>query len=196
MDTSPASVSMIWRICRTKSLELVLKLNTCNSFFFFCFSDGWVLFLSHNYNRLNKSNVVAFPPGYSLQPCMMSFVFSVWLKLHIFSLSFLFQLLEGSFTSQVSHEVDGLIFQPCGVSLYLCVQFIAVVLFLKVLGHRVIVKHSFSSTELLRWQLVSQHQGRCQRKLHMTVWWDKKYDSVEFFYTLRHQKNSNVFLWQ
>ncbi|CDQ65422.1 unnamed protein product [Oncorhynchus mykiss] len=25
-----------------------------------------------------------------------------------------FQLLEGSFTSQVSHEVDGLIFQPCG----------------------------------------------------------------------------------
>lgn len=31
-----------------------------------------------------------------------------------------FQLLEGSFTSQVSHEVDGLIFQPCGVSLHLC----------------------------------------------------------------------------
>lgn len=27
------------------------------------------------------------------------------------------QLLEGSFTSQVSHEVDGLIFQPIGVSL-------------------------------------------------------------------------------
>lgn len=30
---------------------------------------------------------------------------------------FVFQLLEGSFTSQVSHEVDGLIFQPCGVSI-------------------------------------------------------------------------------
>lgn len=31
---------------------------------------------------------------------------------------FIFQLLEGSFTSQVSHEVDGLIFQPCGVRLH------------------------------------------------------------------------------
>lgn len=30
-----------------------------------------------------------------------------------------FQLLGGSFTAQVSHEVDGLIFQPCGVRLSL-----------------------------------------------------------------------------
>ncbi|XDV42399.1 hypothetical protein PO909_011071 [Leuciscus waleckii] len=29
------------------------------------------------------------------------------------------KLLEGSFTSQVSHEVDGLIFQPIGAYLYL-----------------------------------------------------------------------------
>lgn len=35
-------------------------------------------------------------------------------------MSSFFQLLEGSFTSQVSHEVDGLIFQPCGVSHHPC----------------------------------------------------------------------------
>lgn len=32
------------------------------------------------------------------------------------SLPFVLQLLEGSFAREVSHEVDGLIFQPTGVS--------------------------------------------------------------------------------
>ena len=51
---------------------------------------------------------------------LLTFISFAWLKpCPPFSL-FLFQLLEGSFTSQVSHEVDGLIFQPCGVSLHLC----------------------------------------------------------------------------
>lgn len=43
--------------------------------------------------------------------------FFVWSSFLNLSCVFVFQLLEGSFTSQVSHEVDGLIFQPCGVSL-------------------------------------------------------------------------------
>ena len=39
--------------------------------------------------------------------------------MHVYFLMYifiLFQLLEGSFLAQVSHETDGLIFQPMGVS--------------------------------------------------------------------------------
>ena len=45
----------------------------------------------------------------------MSIISSVPLKVSSFFFFPVLQLLEGSFTSQVSHEVDGLIFQPCGV---------------------------------------------------------------------------------
>ena len=74
-------------------------------------------------NRLYASMSLPVYPGRAFSCPSCHFSSFPWLKLYppfFFSFFFIFQLLEGSFTSQVSHEVDGLVFQPCGVSLHLC----------------------------------------------------------------------------
>lgn len=55
-------------------------------------------------------------PGDFLCPQATCFLCHIHI-IHSHCLLLCSQLLEGSFTSQVSHEVDGLIFQPIGVSL-------------------------------------------------------------------------------
>lgn len=79
-------------------------------------------------------------------------------------LSPFFQLLEGSFTSQVSHEVDGLIFQPCGVSHHLCVE----------VCHLSTPKCSFHESNVCPWfshfGLLPEYQTACHYKqLFVTI---------------------------
>ncbi len=113
------------------SLPVMLRLNT------------WLTFRGldnigrlYSCSWLNKSMSFHVFPAFSYLSCHLS-VFLDWNCVLLLSI---FQLLEGSFTSQVSHEVDGLIFQPCGVSLHLRMT---VCHFSKPCCHRLIVRHGF-----------------------------------------------------
>lgn len=112
----------LWKQSDMSTSSSVVWIWDCATFFPQTKADGesvwgnlfWKLYLEVFFFFFFSCLVLC--PGDCLCPQATCFLCYIHI-IHSHCLLLCSQLLEGSFTSQVSHEVDGLIFQPIGVSL-------------------------------------------------------------------------------